>query len=101
MMMAADAVTALGSGGTGVTEQLRRSIGIDNIDLTTDESGQGAAVSVGRYVNDRTYVGVRQGTEAGSTRVTIDLDITNEIKVRGETGANGNTKGGIFFERDY
>ncbi|MCB1491932.1 MAG: translocation/assembly module TamB domain-containing protein, partial [Rhodobiaceae bacterium] len=98
----ADAVATLSGGGSGsVLEKLRRSVGIDSLDVTAGDNGQGAAVSAGRYINDRTFVGVKQGTQPGSTRVTIDLNITDDVKVRGETGANGTTKGGIFFERDY
>lgn len=97
-----DALANLAGGGSpGVLGKLRNAVGVDSLDITPDESGQGAAVSVGRYINERTFVGVSQGTDAGSTRVTIDLDITDNIKARGETSANGTTKGGLFFERNY
>ncbi len=44
---------------------------------------------------------MKQGTEAGSSRVTVDIDVTKSLKLRGEVGADGESKAGIFFEREF
>lgn len=88
------------SSGPGVLDQLKASVGIDVLDIGTDSQGA-ATVSAGSYVSESTYVGVRQGTAAGSSQVVIDHDLTRNLKARGELGADGQSKIGIGFEWDY
>lgn len=87
-------------GGPGVLDRLRSSLGVDDLDISTDKTGA-AAVGVGKYLNENIYLGVKQGTASGSSRVTIDLDITKSLKARGEVGADGKSKAGIYFEKEY
>ena len=98
----ASALTTLsGAGGsTGILDRLRSSLGVDDLDVTTDETGA-ASVGVGKYLNENIYLGVKQGAASGSSRVTIDLDITKNLKARGEVGADGKSKAGIYFEKEY
>ena len=87
--------------GGGVLEQLRRATGVDDIDVRTDEETGDTSLGVGKYLNDRTYLGIESGSSAGSGKARIDLDIGKGIKLRGEASSGGETKGGIFFEREY
>ena len=87
-------------GGPGVLDRLRSSLGVDDLDITTDETGA-ASVGVGKYLGENIYLGVKQGATSGSSRVTIDLDITKSLKARGEVGADGKSKAGIYFEKEY
>ncbi len=96
---AAAELTGVTSGG-GLVGKLREATGIDNLDVRTNEEGE-TSVGVGKYLNDRTYFGIEQGTSAGSGKATIDLDVGRGIKLRGSASSDGETKGGIFFERDY
>lgn len=88
------------SSGPSVLDQLKSSVGIDVLDVGTDQNG-GATVSAGSYVDEKTYIGVRGGTSMDSSRVVIDHDLTKSLKARGEVGADGNSKVGIGFEWDY
>ncbi len=88
------------SSGPGILDQLKSSVGVDVLDIGSDKAG-GATVSAGSYLDDKTYVGVQQGTAAGSSRVIIDHDLTKTLKARGEVGADGNSKIGIGVEWDY
>lgn len=88
------------SSGPGVLDQLKSSVGVDVLDIGTDKAG-GATVSAGSYLNDQTYVGVQQGTGAGSSRVIIDHDLTKNLKAKGEVGADGKSKVGIGVEWEY
>jgi translocation and assembly module TamB len=97
---AAGQLTGVVSGG-GLVEQLRRATGVDDIDVRTDEETGETTIGVGKYLNDRTYLGLESGATAGSGKATIDLDIGRGIKLRGEADSSGETKGGIFFEREY
>lgn len=97
---AAAELTGVTSGG-GIVDKLRRATGIDDLDVRTDEETGETSVGVGKYLNDRTYIGIEQGQSAGSGKARIDLNIGGGLKLRGEATSGGETKGGLFFERDY
>ncbi|MEZ5856842.1 MAG: translocation/assembly module TamB domain-containing protein [Hyphomicrobiaceae bacterium] len=86
--------------GPGVIDRLRKSIGVDRLDVTTDKKGN-AAISAGSHLSDQLYVGVQQNVGTNASRVVIDLDITKHIKARGEAGSDGNSKLGIGVEWNY
>jgi translocation and assembly module TamB len=88
------------SGPSSLLENLREQTGIDDLDVTTDAEGN-AAVSVGKYLNDRTYVTIEKGEKSGSGKATINLDVGKGLKLRGEAGESGQAKGGIYYEREY
>ncbi|AZO74588.1 translocation/assembly module TamB domain-containing protein [Mesorhizobium sp. M1D.F.Ca.ET.043.01.1.1] len=98
----ADAAAQLaGAGGsTSLLDNLRSAIGVDDLDVTTDEKG-GTAVSAGKYLNDRTYVTIQKGDKPGSGKATIDLNVGRGVKLRGEANDAGEAKGGVFYEREY
>lgn len=87
-------------GSTSLLENLQSAIGVDNLDVTTDEKG-GTAVSAGKYLNDRTYVTIQKGDKPGSGKATIDLNVGRGVKLRGEANDAGEAKGGVFYEREY
>lgn len=88
-----------GSGGGSLLGSLREAAGLDDLDIVTDQEGN-AAVRAGAYIDDNIYLGVEAGA-GGNSRVTIDLDITDELRARGAAGADGNTSVGVFYEQDY
>ncbi|MGK9053307.1 translocation/assembly module TamB domain-containing protein [Neorhizobium petrolearium] len=95
----ADAVSQLAGGGsTSLLETLRSNLGVDDLDINTDSTGQ-TTVSVGRYLNDRTYLQVEQGGSGGA-QATINLDVGRGVKLKAGAGTEGGTAG-IFYEREY
>ena len=98
--LAAAIATLTGGSDSGPLATLRKSLGLDAIDINTDGE-DGPSVAVGKYINDNIYLGVEQGTGSGSSRVKVDIDLDRGLKVRGEVGADGESKAGIFFEREY
>ncbi|TPL64328.1 translocation/assembly module TamB domain-containing protein [Mesorhizobium sp. B2-3-15] len=87
-------------GSTSLLENLRSAIGVDDLDVTTDDKG-GTAVSAGKYLNDRTYVTIQKGDKPGSGKATIDLNVGRGVKLRGEATDAGEAKGGVFYEKEY
>jgi translocation and assembly module TamB len=85
--------------GPGVLDGLKTSLGIDRLDLTTTEDGD-FAVSAGSYLNENLYVGVEQGA-GNASKVSVDLDITKNVKIRGEAGVDGESKLGVGVEWEY
>ena len=98
--LAVAAAQLAGGGGSGLLGQLRASTGLDNLDIVMDERGA-PSLAAGRYISENVYLGVQQGTTTDSTRVTIDLDITNDVKARAGVSAQGDSSLGLFFEREY
>jgi translocation and assembly module TamB len=94
----AQTVAQLSGSGPGVLDKMRRSLGVDSLDVGTENGGE---VGMGKRLNDRIYLGVKQGAQPNSSKVTIDVDITKNIRAQGATGADGSTEVGIGAEWDY
>jgi translocation and assembly module TamB len=92
--------TQVGGGEGGLLNQLRASTGLDNLDIVVDDEG-GPALAAGRYISENVYVGVQQGATAESSRVTIDLEITKDLKARAGVSPGGGSSLGIYYEREY
>ena len=88
-----------GGNGNGLLNQVRANLGLDNLDVTTSETGE-TSVGAGRYINENIYLGVEQ-TSTGENRATINIDITNALKARGGVNSQGQGNVGLFFEREY
>lgn len=97
----AQAMAQFSSGGGGVMDQMRRSLGVDSLEVGTDSTGKGGQIGMGKRINDRIYMGVRQGTTPASSKVTVDVDVTKNIRLQGATGADGNTTVGIGAQWEY
>ncbi|BBE73787.1 translocation/assembly module TamB domain-containing protein [Oharaeibacter diazotrophicus] len=95
----AAAQLAGGGGGTDVLGQLRNAVGLDDLDVVTDSKGN-AAVQAGRYISDNVYLGVTAGAN-GQSNVSVNLDITDNLKARAEVGPQSGGKVGVFYEREY
>lgn len=97
----AQAVAQL-SGGSGndAFERLRRSLGVDSLDITVGAGG-GPGVGVSRYISDNVRVGVRAGAQPEENAVTIDIDLTRRLKAQGEVNAEGGSSVGLGFEWEY
>lgn len=98
----ADAAASLATGGPGVTGLLRRALGVDVLAFqpgaTDDDLG---TVQIGTYVRQGVFVGVHQGARAGSTGVTIEVDITDQIKAHSDVDADGRSRAGVRWQMDY
>lgn len=98
----ADAAASLATGGPGVTGLMRRALGVDVLTFqpgaTEEDLG---TVQIGTYVGQRVFVGVHQGARAGSTGVTIEVDITDQIKAHSDVDASGRSRAGVRWQMDY
>jgi translocation and assembly module TamB len=87
-------------GGTGLFARVRQATGLDDLDIRQNATG-GTTVGVAKRINDNVRLGVEAGSDSDSGRVVIDLDITQNLKARGEAGQDGSGKLGITYEREY
>ncbi len=99
VQLAAAIRTLSGRGGLGITERLRQDLGVDELDIGTDEDGE-AQAKIGKYVSDNVYtdVTIKSG---GDSQINLNLDLTPNVTVRGRLDSDGDTGIGIFFEKDY
>ena len=98
--LASAASQLAGGRSTGLLDSLRSKLGVDDLDITTDAEGR-AAVSAGKYLNDRTYIELKQDPETNGAKAVINLDVGKGLKLRGEAGSAGNAGAGIFYEKEY
>jgi translocation and assembly module TamB len=89
----------LNGGGGGVIGEVRNTLGVDNVDVTTDETGA-AAVGVGTYVGENIYTDVTVNAR-GETELNLNLDINESLTARGSVDYKGNGGIGLFFDRNY
>jgi translocation and assembly module TamB len=95
--LAGNAGLVPGGGGGGFLGRLREGLGLDRLAVgseteratrtgTGEEERTGPTLEAGRYVADGVYVGVKQGTEPGTSRVGVRVDLTPRIRLEAETG---------------
>ncbi|HWK95309.1 MAG TPA: translocation/assembly module TamB domain-containing protein [Pseudolabrys sp.] len=89
-----------GGGGPDVFESVRKSLGVDSLDVSVGSSGN-PTVGISRSINRRLSVGVKTGTEANDSGVTVDFDVTRNIRLKGEADANGGGAVGAGVEWEY
>src|SRR5207253_3211282 len=79
----AQAVAQLtGGSGGGLVDRLRKTTGLDVIDLKPVEGKTGAAgqaLSVGKYVGNRVMITGEQGITPGSSRGGVEVSVTDQL----------------------
>ena len=98
VQLAAAVGTLAGRGGGGLIEGFRTGLGVDDFDVTSDAAGN-TALRIGKYLGDNLYTDVT--ISSGNTEVNLNLDLTEDLTVKGSVSSDGDTSLGIFFERDY
>jgi translocation and assembly module TamB len=99
LQLANAVATLAGRGGNGVITKLRTGFGLDDLDVSTTDSGA-TAVRAGKYISDNVYTDVTAASD-GTGEVSLNLDITSHLKGKATLGSDGNSSIGIFFEKDY
>ncbi len=98
----AQALAALTDGRPGLTDRLRRGLGLDTLRLDTGEEGGAAPnVTVGRRVGNNVFIGGRQPTGGGSGSVLVEIEVLPQIKLETELGATGDSNAAILWEYKY
>ncbi|MDX5413050.1 MAG: translocation/assembly module TamB domain-containing protein, partial [Rhodobacterales bacterium] len=95
----AGAIRTLSGRSNGLSEGLRGAIGVDDLDLSTNEEGETEA-RVGKYISDNIYTDVTVNT-AGETQINLNLNVSRAITLRGRLNSDGGTGIGVYIERDY
>ncbi len=100
--LAASLATLSGaSSGPGVMDKVRRSLGLDTLKFSGGEEGAGPGVEAGRYIAEGVYLGVEQGLDSEASRATIEVEVTPNITLESDIGADSQSRVGINMEWDY
>ena len=98
----AQAAAALSGGGPGVLDKMRRTFGLDVLRVeTTTGTETGASITAGKYVSDRVFLKVQQGTTSDSRNVGVEVRVLPRVTVEGSVGAQGDNKVGVNWRYDY
>jgi translocation and assembly module TamB len=69
------------------------------LDVSLGAGGPGLGLN--RALNDRLSVGVRAGAGTSGTGIGVDFRVTDQVKLKGEVGANGATSVGIGGDYEW
>jgi len=97
--LASAVATLAGRGGEGIVGNLRRNFGLDDLDISSDTQGN-AALRLGKYITEQVYTDITVDS-TGKSEVSINLDVSPSVTVRGRTDSEGRSGLGVFYERDY
>ena len=97
-----DAIAQLtgAAGNGGIFARIREATGLDDLDIRQSATG-GTTVGVAKRINDNLQVGVEAGTDPNAGRVTIDLNLSKNLKARAAAGQSGSGEVGLTYEREY
>ncbi|SMP08113.1 translocation/assembly module TamB domain-containing protein [Shimia sagamensis] len=87
------------SGGGPQGPRLGENSGLDDLGLTFDESGT-PGLRAGKYINENVYTEVGVDSK-GQSSISLNLDVNDNLTVKGKVGSDDDTGIGIFFQRDY
>lgn len=93
------AISTLTGGGGGVFGTIREGLGVDQLNVGSNEDGD-TEVTAGKYLTDDVYTDVTVDSQ-GTSRVQLNYEMTDSFTVRGGFDNKGDTRVGITFERDY
>ncbi|WP_439498773.1 translocation/assembly module TamB domain-containing protein [Bosea sp. (in: a-proteobacteria)] len=99
LQLAQTAAQFAGGGGDDSFERLRKSLGVDNLDIQVGAGGP--TVGVSRYIGDNVSVGVKAGAKPEDSGVSVGIDVTKRLKIQAETGADGSAAVGVGAEWEY
>ncbi len=106
LLQLGEAVASLSGGGGGPDPigAAKSALGIDvlKFGLEDGESGErGISVTVGKYVTDSIYVGVKQGSLPGSSAVTVELEVTRNLSIFTDVSQSSESVVGLSWRWDY
>lgn len=96
----AQAAAQFSGGGDGAFEDMRKSLGLDSLDVGGGTSG-GPMLGLSRAISDRVSIGVRTGATADQTGLSADVDVTKHIRLQSDVRSNGSTAVGVGTELEY
>ncbi|KPF72941.1 hypothetical protein IP69_01835 [Bosea sp. AAP35] len=99
LQLAQTAAQFAGGGGDDSFERLRKSLGVDNLDIQVGAGGP--TVGLSRAISDNVTIGVKAGARPEDSGVSVGIDVTRRIKLQADTNADGSASVGVGAEWEY
>lgn len=99
LQLANAVATLAGRGGEGIVGRLRQGFGLDDLDVQTTAEGT-TQLTAGKYLTENIYSEIVVD-QNGKSQINLNLDISDNVTLKGRVGAKGDTGIGLFYERDY
>ena len=102
LAQAARVLAGLDSGAPGIMDKLRGQLGLDTLDVGTDDNNN-VTIGAGKYITDKIYVDVRQGnsTDPQDKEVNTEIELTPDISANTSVDGIGNRSVGAEWKYDY
>jgi autotransporter translocation and assembly factor TamB len=97
----ASAMRSLSSGGEGLVGSARSALGLDVLSFGAAENGEGTVVRGGKYITRNVYLEVQSGTEPGSEKIGVEVEVTNNLSVESHVSETKGGDIGVYWKRDY
>lgn len=104
------ALAGIGNGGLGVLSSTREALGVDMLRLNSssnsdsdqneEEALTSTTLEMGKYINDKVYVGIEQGMKSDSTGALVEIELTPEISLEAKTNSE-RTEAAIQWQHNY
>jgi translocation and assembly module TamB len=87
-------------GGLNVMDKTRKLFELDQLEIKTGESGN-TAISAGKYLSDKVYIEAEGGAKPEDQKVSIEIELTPNLSLESEVGADSEGSVGINWKMDY
>jgi translocation and assembly module TamB len=102
LAQAAASLAGGGGGGFNPIDSMRQALALDRLDVSQEgEDVSGTTLSAGKYITDDIYLSLDQGLTPGSSKVTVEVELTPNLTVESDVGANATGNVGLNWEWDY
>lgn len=100
LAQAAATLTGVGGGsGLDVFDKLKSRLGLREVEVGKDDDDN-TSIGIGGYVGGKYYVRT-QRTVSGEDRTKVEIQLTPQISVETEVGADSKNGGGVVWKHDY
>jgi translocation and assembly module TamB len=91
-----------GNKGTDLFTKVRKSIGIDRIDISRGEKDSNdVTLQVGKYISQGVFVSVNKNLTADANRLAIEANLMQNLKIQAEVGDDAEGKLHLKWKHDY
>ena len=92
-------------GGLGdIQDTVRETLGADTLGIESEtraDGTTGTSLSVGKYVAPGVFFKLEQGLSGDNSRAVVEVDVTDNITVQTDMGADSQSRVGVNYKLDY
>ncbi len=103
LSLADAAMTLAGKGeGLDIMGRARKLLGVDNIEVNmSDTDTRYPTIGIGKYLGEKVFLQVERGVHPKSSKASVEVEITPELSLESEVGADSEGGIGVIWRWDY